>query len=65
MGERIRQMRRRAFLSQRELAAKVGVSIVAVFYWEKGARRPSLASLKRLAEVFPAEEVKALAAEVG
>jgi len=63
MGEQIRQLRRRAFLSQRELAAKLNLTTQAVHMWECGHRRPSLASLRKLAVALPnaRAEIEALA----
>jgi transcriptional regulator with XRE-family HTH domain len=44
----IREARRRAGLSQRELADRVGTTQSAIARWETGRSAPSLASLERL-----------------
>lgn len=60
--ERIRQLRKEAGLSQRQLANFVGVSTSAVSCWETGTREiPAGDNLVRLAEALgldPAEVVK-------
>ncbi len=60
--ERLRQLRKDAGLSQRQLAAYVGVSTTAVSCWETGIREvPAGNNLVRLAEVLgldPAEVLK-------
>ena len=45
IGQQIRAARRKAGLTQRKLAAWLGVHHVTVCYWEKDARRPSLTHL--------------------
>ncbi|MEH3063690.1 MAG: helix-turn-helix transcriptional regulator [Methylobacterium radiotolerans] len=43
--------RRRASLTRAEVASQIGVSEAMVGRWERGASVPSLASLRRYAEV--------------
>ena len=62
MGAKIRELRRRQFLTQRQLAERMGCTIQAISFWEQGHRKPSLASLEKMAQIFPREEVEALAA---
>ncbi len=50
--EKIYSCRKKAGLSQEELAAKVGVSRQAVSKWETGEADPELAKLKKLAAIF-------------
>lgn len=50
VGLRIRDARRRADMTQQELATYCGVSRAAVAQWEGGTTRPSLAHLQRAAE---------------
>lgn len=61
--ERLKQLRKEAGLSQRQLANFIGVSTSAVSCWETGAREiPAGDNLVRLAEALgldPAEVVKA------
>ena len=52
LQEKIRDCRRKAGLSQEELAAKIGVSRQAVSKWETGEAEPELAKLRLLAETF-------------
>ena len=40
------QLRGRTGLTQRELAARVGVSVASIQGWEAGGKYPGLASLK-------------------
>ena len=67
MGEQIRQLRRRAFLTQRELASRLNLTTQAIHMWERGYRKPSLSSWGRLAVALPEfkVEIEALAAGVG
>jgi transcriptional regulator with XRE-family HTH domain len=51
-GERITDLRRRAHLSQQDVAAKVGVSVRAYADWEKGRSDPKAGNLVRLAQVL-------------
>ena len=52
LGPRIASLRRRAGLSQAELAARLKVSPSAVGMYEQGRREPSAACLVALAQVF-------------
>lgn len=52
---RIRMLRTSRGLSQRELGERVGVSAVAVCYWEHGTTRPSAWHIDRLERSFGAE----------
>ena len=52
LGERIQTHRKRAGLSQEQLAERVGVSRQAVTKWESGKSTPGTGHLFRLAEVF-------------
>ena len=52
LGERIRDARRAAGLSQEKLAERVGVTRQAVTKWENGQSAPSTENLLRLAEVL-------------
>lgn len=48
----IRELRERAGWSQRELAARIGVSQMSVSHWETARNEPSARQLRRLAETF-------------
>lgn len=44
--------RKKANLSQKQLADKLHVTQQSVSQWEKGLREPSIEMLKKLAEIF-------------
>lgn len=48
-GERIRAARKKAGLTQVELAARLGVPYQSVGQWERDVRRPKLQTLQRIA----------------
>lgn len=52
LGERIKALRRRAGLSQEQVAEQVGVSRQAVAKWEAGQSAPSTENLRKLAQVL-------------
>ena len=52
MGAKIREHRERIGLSQKQLAAALGVDSSAVSLWESGKTAPTMKNLIRLAEVF-------------
>ena len=52
IGERIRELRRSADLTQEELADRLGVSPQAVSRWESAAGYPDTETLPRLANCF-------------
>ncbi len=52
IGNKIRQLRYRASLTQEQLADKLSVSAQAVSKWENGVTMPDIALLPFLAEVF-------------
>ena len=51
-GQRIQDCRRRAGLSQEQLAAQLGVSRQAVSKWELDAAQPELDKVVAMAELF-------------
>ena len=59
MGERIKELRKGAGMTQEELGNKIGVSAQAVSKWESGISDPSTANLFALADLFgvPADEM--------
>lgn len=61
LGELVRERRRGRFLSQKELAALLGVTWGTVQRWETGKALPFPAQQRRLLEVLgiPAEELRA------
>jgi transcriptional regulator with XRE-family HTH domain len=63
MGNEFKELRRRKLLTQKELAAAVGVTLSAVQRWEDGTRYPRPAQLRKLCGVFgiaPGELLAAL-----
>lgn len=52
MGAKIRQYRERAGLTQKQLAAAVGVDASAVSYWEGGQTAPTMNNLVKIAAVL-------------
>ena len=52
MGEKIRNLRKAAGLSQKELAEKVGVDISAISLWENGKTYPTYTNILKLAEAL-------------
>ena len=51
-GERVREWRRRRFLTQQGLADKLGVSYMTVQRWELGQSLPRAAHQQRLMEAL-------------
>ena len=49
-GQRIKEARKKAGLSQKELAEKLGISYVGISQWENDKRKPKQDSLQRIAE---------------
>ena len=48
----IRELREARYLTQFELAAKVGVRPETISLWERSERRPRVQHIRKLAEVF-------------
>lgn len=55
IGQKIRDRRKRAGLSQAGLAELIGASGQAVYCWETGKRRPSLDYILRMSFIFGCE----------
>lgn len=53
VGERIRAAIRRAGISQKELADRIGTTPAQISKWVHGARVPDRGSLRRIAEALP------------
>lgn len=49
LGEKIRAARRAQRLTQRQLAAKIGIWPAVLCHWETGDRTPNVDSLMRIA----------------
>lgn len=52
MGEKLKELRHMAGLTQQQVAEAVHVTQGAVHQWEKGTKRPRVHHLKALAVVF-------------
>jgi transcriptional regulator with XRE-family HTH domain len=52
MGQRIRELRDAHGLTQEQLAHEVGVTVKAVYMWERGTRTPHLKQAARLADIL-------------
>ncbi len=51
VGGRLRTARRSVGLTQKQLAEELGVESITVSRWERGVTAPSLARLRRIAEI--------------
>lgn len=51
MGKLIRQARKSAGLTQKELAQKMGIKYQNVTQWESGGRNPKIESIRRIADI--------------
>lgn len=51
-GELIKQERKKAGLTQQELADKLGIKFVGISQWENGLRNPKLETINRIAEAL-------------
>ena len=52
LGERIRELRKKHRMSQKELAEKLGVSTSAIGMYEQERREPDSSKLEKLCELF-------------
>jgi DNA-binding XRE family transcriptional regulator len=48
----IRELRKKASLTQMQLAAKLGVSMMSIRIWENGAGKPNAENYKKLVKLF-------------
>lgn len=60
----VRELRKRANLQQKQLAADVGVAVATVSDWETQKKDPSGARLKKLAEIFSVDPLVILGVSV-
>ena len=51
-GERIKQARKQAGMTQKELAKKLGISYVGVSQWENNLRNPKQETIQRIADAI-------------
>ena len=52
VGDRIKELRQKANLTQAELADKMGFTSQTVSNWESGSREPDIAALAKLSSLF-------------
>ena len=52
VGKRIAHYRKRAGLSQQELAVAIGAAVTSVSRWERDASQPTLEALRAMARVL-------------
>ena len=60
LGERLRELRKKAGLTQEELAERVGVHFISVSRWENGVDVPKTLKLKKLASALGVSEAELL-----
>lgn len=63
LGELIRNMRKRALLSQEEFAKLLNVSVGTINRWENGKTKPNITAMKKIKTYcenrdFPFEEIE-------
>jgi transcriptional regulator with XRE-family HTH domain len=51
-GERLRALRRKALMTQREVHGETGVSLMTLYFVEKGIRRPQTRTLDKLLSLY-------------
>ena len=56
VGDYIRNERKKAGLTQKELGARLGISAVGIAQWENGLRNPKHESIKRIANALNISE---------
>ncbi|NCB47916.1 XRE family transcriptional regulator [bacterium] len=50
--ENLKELRKKAGLTQMQLAAKLGVSLMSIRIWESGAGKPNEENYEKLKELF-------------
>lgn len=50
--ENLKQLRKKAGLTQMGLAARLGVSLMSIRIWESGADKPNKENFKKLVKLF-------------
>lgn len=51
-GEKLKQKREAALLTQTELAEKIGVTKLSIWHWENGKAKPFLKNIRTMKEFF-------------
>ena len=74
IGERIKEFRLRAGLTQSELAEKLGIPYQSIGQWERGLRSPKIETLQKIADALnvslgmltiPEKEAQRIASKIG
>ncbi|HHX75644.1 MAG TPA: helix-turn-helix transcriptional regulator [Limnochordia bacterium] len=52
LGARIRELRNKKGMTQKDLASLLGVTDAAIGMWENGRREPNAEHIKRMANIF-------------
>lgn len=52
LGQRLKELREEAGMTQKEVAAKLGINSVTYLHYEKSQRQPSLSMLADMAKLF-------------
>ncbi|MCV5935179.1 helix-turn-helix domain-containing protein, partial [Escherichia coli] len=52
IGEKIKELRKNSKITQEQLRNAIGVSKMAISYFEKGKKSPGLESLEKIADYF-------------
>lgn len=60
LGQIIQEKRKKAGLTQKELAEKVGVATITIQQYERNAREPKLETIKKIANVLGASQYELL-----
>ena len=50
--ENLKELRKKSGLTQMQLAAKLGVSLMSIRIWESGAGKPNAENFKKLVKLF-------------
>lgn len=57
-GDKIKEIRQSAFMSQRQFAKELGVSFNTVCAWENGYKKPRLSNLKAIKDFCEKHNIK-------
>lgn len=52
LGQRLKELREETGMTQKEVAAKLGINSVTYLHYEKSQRQPSLSMLADMAKLF-------------
>ena len=52
MGNQLRELRKKANITQAELAVRLGVQQSAISHWERGDNLPETRNLLKMSEIF-------------